>query len=62
MDNEAVGTAILMEGMDYALNSHLNIDDIEDLKLRDLCRQAKTAMENVRFYLEDVLGDEFFEE
>jgi hypothetical protein len=62
MDNEKIGTVVLMEGMDYALNSYLNMDDIDDPKLRDLCRQAKTAMDKVRFYLEDVLGDEFFEE
>lgn len=61
MDAKEVGTSVLMEGIEYALNSYLNIDDIEDPKLQNLCRQAKTAMENVQRYLEDVLGDEFFE-
>lgn len=59
---EEVGKAILMEGIGYTIDSYLDIDDIEDSILRDLCRKAKIALDDIQFYLEDMLGENFFDE
>ena len=47
------------EGLDYAIESYINFDYIEDEKLRQLFIEADKALRAIEGYIEDRMGEDF---
>jgi hypothetical protein len=57
-----VGEIVGTEGLGYAIEDYLSPNNIEDDELSRLWREANNSLFAVKTYLENKLGEEFFED
>jgi len=57
-----VGEIVINEGLGYAVEDYLSPNGIEDYELSKLWREASNALYAIRIYLNNKLGEDFFEE
>ncbi len=53
---EEVRAVMINEGLDYAINSWMTLENIEDEELKELCIQFKEVREKILKRMEEKLG------
>lgn len=54
---EEVKAIMINEGLDYAIDGWMTLENIEDDELRELCMQFKDLRQKIKNRIEDVLGE-----
>lgn len=54
---EEVQAVMINEGLDYAINSWMTLENIEDDELKELCIQFKEVREKILNRMEEKLGE-----
>lgn len=54
---EEVRAVMINEGLDYAINSWMTLENIEDEELKELCIQFKEVREKILKRMEEKLGE-----
>jgi len=60
LTNEQVGCTIIANTLGHSIDMHIGAGDIADPKLSALWAEAETYMNAIQLYLEEQLGEEFF--
>lgn len=55
---EEVKAVMINEGLDYAIDCWLTLENIEDDKLRELCMQFKEVRQQIKDRMEEELGED----
>jgi hypothetical protein len=54
---DEVKAVMINEGLDYAIDSWMTLENIEDDELRELCMQFKEVRQKIKDRMESVLGE-----
>jgi len=54
---EEVKAVMISEGLDYAIDGWMTLENIEDDELRQLCIQFKEVRQKIKNRMEEVLGE-----
>jgi len=53
-----VKAVMINEGLDYAIDSWMTLENIEDDELRELCIQFREVRQKIKDRMEEVLGED----
>ena len=54
---DEVKAVMISEGLDYAIDGWMTLENIEDDELRELCIQFKEVRQKIKNRMEEVLGE-----